>query len=279
MKILANKTALITGSSRGIGLGVGRKFVDNGAQVVLTSEQSLEQALAEISGTQTDKQYNAEVLILRQLLESGNAHYVQADMGNDEEIERLVEEAWKLLGTIEILVNNVGIYKEPAFLEITREDFDRVFGINVWSHIKTTQEFVRRRMAENSGGRILHTTSVNDERSEPGHTLYDPTKAAVSAIVRQLAIELAPNKFTTMGIAAGLHETRITDFGLRSEPRNRELIEGQIPLGIGSVEDVAYWYPFAASDAARYATGTILRVDGGITPMQIPVRPIAENEG
>ena len=205
--------------------------------------------------------------------------YIQADLSRDGEAERLVAEAWDQLGTIDILVNNLGSFKEPGFLELTRREFDFLFHINVWSAIAVTREFVRRRRDEKRGGRILFTTSLNGTRSEPAHTLYDASKGAINALTRQLAIELAPFGFTTAAVAPGLVETPLTDFGMRSDPATRRTIEEQIPIRrIATVDEIAPWYVFLASDAASYATGTIIPVDGGLDAQQMALRPITDNE-
>jgi NAD(P)-dependent dehydrogenase (short-subunit alcohol dehydrogenase family) len=258
--MLTGKTALVTGSSQGIGLAVARAFVAAGARVVLTSERP------------RDAVPDAEPV-----LALPGAYYVAADLTRDGGAERLVAEAWKLLGPIDVLVNNVGTYREPAFRDLTRRDFDFIFGLNVWAAIAVTREVVKR--AGHRGGRILFTTSLNGSRSEPAHTLYDASKGAVNALTRQLAIELAPLGFTTAAVAPGLIETPLTDFGLQSDPAGRRAVEEQIPVRrIGTVDDVAGWYVFLASEAARYATGTILTVDGGLDAQQMAVRPITNAE-
>ena len=116
-------------------------------------------------------------------------------------------------------------------------------------------------------------------RSEPGHTLYDASKGAIDALTRQLAVELAPRGFTTAAVAPGLVETGLTDYGLRSDPAARAAVEGQIPLGrIAVPADIAGWFVFLASDAARYATGVVIPVDGGLNAQQMPVRPVTAAE-
>jgi glucose 1-dehydrogenase len=259
--MLHGKTALVTGSSSGIGLGVARAFARAGARVVLTSERLL-----------------ADLPDVRDVLNEPGTHYIAADLLRDGEAERLVVEAWQTLGPIDVLVNNLGTWREPPLLDLTRRDFDFIFHLNVWSAIAVAREVVRR--AAGRGGRILFTTSLNGSRSEPQHTLYDASKGAINSLTRQLAVELAPLGFTTAAVAPGLVETPLTDFGLRSDPTARQAILDQIPLRkIATVDDVAGWYVFLASDQARYATGTIVTVDGGLDAQQMPARPIGEGEG
>lgn len=261
--MLQGKTALVTGSSQGIGLGVARAYAENGAAVVLTSERPV-----------------AELPEVQRLLSQYSAcRYVQADVLEDGEPARLAAEAWDSLGGVDVLVNNVGTYREPPLLELTRDHFDFIFRLNVWVAIALTREVVRRATAAKRGGRVLFTASLNGTRSEPLHTLYDASKGAVNALTRQLAVELAPLGFTTAAVAPGLVETPLTDFGLASDPAGRQAVLDQIPIRrIATVEDVAQWYVFLASDAARYATGTVVTVDGGLDAQQMAVRPITEAE-
>jgi NAD(P)-dependent dehydrogenase (short-subunit alcohol dehydrogenase family) len=261
--MLNGKTALITGSSQGIGLGVAQAFAANGAAVVVTSERPLE-ALRDVQRLLSD--YPA-------------TRYVQADLLTEGEPERLVAEAWAAMGGVDVLVNNVGTYKEPPLAELTRAHFDFIFRLNVWVAIALTREVVRRAGAAGRAGRILFSSSLNGTRSEPLHTLYDASKGAVNALTRQLAVELAPLGFTTAAVAPGLVETPLTDFGLKSDPEGRRAVLDQIPLRrIATVDDVAHWYVFLASDRARYATGTVVTVDGGLDAQQMALRPITEAE-
>jgi len=260
--MLTGKTAVITGSSQGIGFAVARAFVAAGARVALTSEQPRTAAPA-----------------VDEVLRSPGTHYIQADLTRDGEPERLVAEAWERLGSIDILVNNVGTYREPPLLEMTKRDFDFIFHLNVWVAIALTREVVRRASAVKRGGRILFTSSLNGSRSEPLHTLYDASKGAINALTRQLAVELAPLGFTTAAVAPGFVETPLTDFGLRSDPAARQAVLEQIPLRrMATVDDLAGWYMFLASDQAAYATGSIVTVDGGQDAQQMAFRPIIENE-
>jgi NAD(P)-dependent dehydrogenase (short-subunit alcohol dehydrogenase family) len=260
--MLTGKKALVTGSSRGIGLAVAEAFLRHGARVVLSSERPL-----------------SDCPEVARIVAGGNADYVAADLTKPAEPERLVGAAWDLLGGLDVLVNNVGTFREPPFPGLTRRDFDFILGLNVWAGLAAAQEFVRRGRAAGTGGRIIFTSSLNGSRSEPAHTLYDASKGAVNALTRQLAIELAPFRFTTVAIAPGFVETPLTDMGLRSDPTARRVVEEQIPVRrIATVDDLAMWYVFLASDAAGYATGTIVAVDGGLDAQQMPARPIATGE-
>ncbi|HEX4607423.1 MAG TPA: SDR family oxidoreductase [Urbifossiella sp.] len=261
--MLHGKTALVTGSSQGIGLGVAQAFLAAGAAVTLTSEHPLD-SLREVQRLLSD--YPA-------------ARYTRADLLADGEPERLVADAWDGMGGVDVLVNNVGTYKEPPLAYLTRDHFDFIFRLNVWVGLALTREVVRRAAAGRRGGRIIFTTSLNATRSEPLHSLYDASKGAVNALCRQLAVELAPAGFTTVAVAPGLVETPLTDFGLKSDPAGRAAVIDQIPVRrIATVEDVAHWYVFLASDRAAYATGTVVTVDGGLDAQQMPVRPVTEAE-
>ena len=154
---LTGKSALITGSSQGIGLGVAQAFAASGAKVVVTSEKPLARC--------PDVQ--------RLLSDYEQTRYVQADLLSEGEPERLVAEAWAAFGGIDVLVNNLGTYKEPPLTELTREHFDFIFRLNVWIPVAVTREVVRRAQGAKRGGRILFSTSLNATRSETLLTLYD----------------------------------------------------------------------------------------------------------
>ncbi len=262
--ILAGKRVLVTGSSYGIGRAVAEAMLKAGASVALTSQHPAPDVpgLAELQ-----REY------------AGRCHYFTADFRRSDVAGPLVASAWIALGGIDVLVNNVGTFREPAFLKLTEADFEGLFRLNVWSAIASTREVVQRAVAAGRGGRILFTSSLNGTRSEPAHTLYDASKGAIDALTRQLAVELAPLGFTTAAVAPGLVETPLTDFGLRSSPALRSQIVGQIPLRrIATVEDVAGWFVFLASDAASYATGIVIPVDGGLNAQQMGWRPVTEEE-
>ncbi|VTS06386.1 SDR family NAD(P)-dependent oxidoreductase [Tuwongella immobilis] len=259
---LDGKVAVVSGSSSGIGLAVAHAMLRAGAKVVFSSERPAE-SLPELTAS----------------LDPQSAIYVAANLLEDGQAERLIDAAWQQFGAVDILVNNLGTYREPPLLEVTRQQFDWIMHLNVWSGIALTQAMVRRNVAAKRGGRILFSTSLNGSRSEPLHTLYDASKGAVNALTRQLAIELAPMGFTTAAVAPGLVETPLTDMGLRSDAAGRQAVIDQIPVRrIATVDDIAPWFVFLASDAASYSTGCIVTVDGGLDAQQMALRPITEAE-
>jgi glucose 1-dehydrogenase len=262
--MLQDKRCLVTGSSQGIGLAVAKAMLRTGARVLMTSERQVNE-VPEVEA------------ILREYPHC--ARYCQANLMEVGCAQVLMDAAWQAFGGLDVLVNNAGTFREPAFLDLDKSHFDFIYTLNVWSVIALSQEFVRRNVQTGRGGRILFSTSLNATRSEPAHTLYDSSKSAVNGLVRQLAVELAPLGFTTIGLAPGLVETPLTDFGLKSSPAERQTILDQIPLRrIATVDDLAAWYVFLASDAASYATGTIINIDGGLDAQQMPTRPIAPAE-
>jgi glucose 1-dehydrogenase len=262
--MLHGKRALVTGSSQGIGLAIAVAFARNGANVVLTSERP--------------QNLCPDLLAVLQRYPM-QAKYLQADLTAEGAAGELVQQAWGHLGGIDLLVNNLGTFREPPFLELTRNHFDWLFRLNVWSAIAVTQAVVRLAVVEKRGRRILFTTSLNGTRSEPAHTLYDASKGAINALTRQLAIELAPLGFTTAAIAPGLVETPLTDYGLSSSPAERQQIIDQIPIRqIATVDDIADWFVFLGSNAASYATGIVIPVDGGLDAQQMSQRPITTAE-
>ena len=193
----------MTGSSQGIGLGVAQAFAASGAKVVVTSEKPLAKC--------PDVQ--------RLLSDYEHTRYVQADLLADGEPERLVAEAWAAFGGIDVLVNNLGTYKEPPLDAITRDHFDFVFRLNVWVPVAITREVVRRAGPRNAAAGFSSAPRSMRTRSEPLHTLYDASKGAVNALTRQLAVELAPHGFTTAAVAPG--SGRDAAHRLRSEVEPR----------------------------------------------------------
>jgi NAD(P)-dependent dehydrogenase (short-subunit alcohol dehydrogenase family) len=188
------------------------------------------------------------------LAEQGSVEWVLGDLADPEAPRRLVEETVAAFGRLDVLVNNAGLTLRKPALELTAEDFDSIFSVDVRGAFLASQAAAR---AMGEGGVIVNITSVHEHVPRPGFALYAPAKAALGMLTRSLALELAP-KIRVVAVAPGVIATE----------RNREDAERlapEVPLGrAGTPEEVASAVAFLVSDEARYVTGVSYLVDGGI---------------
>lgn len=238
---LTGRTAIITGASRGIGLAIGQRLAQAGANVVLTSrdQQSADAAAAQIDG---------------------NALGVAAHVAEDDAAQRCVDLTLERFGSIDILVNNAGT--NPAFGPLIDQDhgrFAKIFDVNLWGPLLWTSCAVKSWMAEH-GGAVVNTASIGGMSSAPLMGMYNATKAALIHITKQLALELSP-AVRVNAICPGVVRTRLAEV-LWQE--HEQALSTTIPLGrIGEPVDVADAVAFLVSDAASWITGQTLVVDGG----------------
>lgn len=251
MTVLEGKTAIVTGASRGIGKGIARRFLDRGANVVLTARtaETLEAAAAELDGSR--------------------CLAVTADVGRAADVERLVQAAVDRFGGLDVLCHNAGIYPESRIEETSEEEWDEVIRTNLTSTFLTVRAAVphlRRRPA----GRIVLISSITGSRvGYPGLGHYAATKAGMSGFMRVAALEFAPDGITVNGIEPGSIRTEGLD-GLGAEAI--AVMEKHIPLGsLGEPGDIADAAVFLASDGAKFITGQTIVVDGGQTLPELPL--------
>jgi 3-oxoacyl-[acyl-carrier protein] reductase len=246
---LANKVAVVTGASKGIGAAIAKLYAAEGASVVVnysSSKAGAEQVVADIVSA------------------GGKAIAVQANVAVKADIEKLFAQATKAYGQVDILVNNAGIYEFSPLEDVTEEHFHKQFNLNVLGLILTTQEAVKH--FTEAGGSIVNISSlVSGTYALPTAAVYSATKAAVDAVTRSLSKELGPRKIRVNAINPGMVETE----GLHSvgfaEGEFRTSIESQTPLGrIGQVQDIAPAAVFLASDDAAWITGEALYIAGGL---------------
>lgn len=246
---LANKVAVVTGASKGIGAAIAKHYAAEGASVVVnysSSKAAADQVVADITRA------------------GGKAIAVQANVAKQADIEQLFAQATKTYGKVDILVNNAGIYEFSPLESVTEEHFHKQFNLNVLGLILTTQEAVKH--FNEAGGSIVNISSVVSSTFAPaGGAVYSATKAAVDAVTRSLSKELGPRKIRVNAINPGMVETE----GLHSvgfaESEFRTHIENQTPLGrIGQVQDIAPAAVFLASDDAAWITGEALFISGGL---------------
>lgn len=245
--VLAGKRALVTGAGIGIGQGVAAELARQGAAVVLHYAHSSEgatQSVAEIAG------------------QGGRAMAIQGDLSEIPECRRVVDEAAEFLGGLDILVNNSGVTRRAALLDVTPEMFDEVFHINIRGQLFCAQQATRW-MSRDGGGAILNMSSIHAFGGVPGYSVYAATKGAIVAFTRQLAIELLPQRIRVNAIAPGHVEVpRHFD----NPNYDREYGNQSVPWGrVGEPNDIGKAATFLVSENADFVTGQVLYVDGGTT--------------
>jgi glucose 1-dehydrogenase len=247
---LSGKVAIVTGSGTGIGQSIAVSLGTEGAQVVIDYRNHQDGA------EETRKQVEAA---------GGKGIIVQADVSRLDDVQRLVDEAWKQLGSCDILVNNAGVEKSADFWDVTEQDYDAVLDVNLKGPFFLTQAFVRRLRDSKRPGRIINISSVHEDMAFPHFSTYCVSKGGLRMLTRDLAVELGPLGITINNIAPGAIMTPINKKLLEDKPKLDALLKN-IPLGrMGKPEDVATLVAFLASDDAAYITGSTYIIDGGLT--------------
>jgi 3-oxoacyl-[acyl-carrier protein] reductase len=246
MKLLENKTALITGASRGIGKGIAIEFAKQGANVAFTFNASVEAA----------KELEKE-------LESFGikAKGYQSNAADFDAAQELVKQVLEDFESIEVLINNAGITKDNLLMRISEEDFDQVIEVNLKSVFNVTKAIIRPMMKQRTGS-IINMSSVVGVKGNAGQTNYAASKAGILGFTKSVALELGSRNIRCNAIAPGFIETEMTD---KLDEKTVEEWRKAIPLKRGgSPEDVANACVFLASDMSSYITGQTLNVDGGM---------------
>lgn len=246
---LANKVAVVTGASKGIGAAIAKLYAAEGAAVVVnysSSKAGADQVVADITAA------------------GGKAIAVQGDVSKQADIEKLFRETVAAYGKVDILVNNAGVYEFAPLENVTEEHFHKQFNLNVLGLILTTQEAVKHFGA--NGGSVINLSSLVSGTYAPATgAVYSATKAAVDAITRSLSKELGARKIRVNAINPGLIETEGVKSAGFNEGDFRNHIESTTPLGrIGQVNDIAPAAVFFASDDAAWITGETLYIAGGL---------------
>lgn len=242
----SNRVAIVTGSGRGIGRAIALKLAEVGATVVVNDigdVKPLEAVAQEIKA------------MGRQSLP------VLADVSSSSDVSRLVEETVAAYGKIDILVNNAGITRDQLLLRMSDEDWDKVINVNLRSVFLCTRA-VLRHMLKQRWGRIISLASIVGIMGNKGQANYAAAKAGIIGFTRTVAKEVASHGITANAIAPGFIATEMTQ-QLKEEWKQE--LKKQIPLGdFGSPRDVAEAVAFLASEEARYITGQVLGIDGGM---------------
>ncbi|MBE7171430.1 MAG: 3-oxoacyl-[acyl-carrier-protein] reductase [Williamsia sp.] len=247
MKLLENKTAIVTGASRGIGEAIALKLAEHGAHIAFTYVSSDEKARAleeKIKGLGV------------------KAKAYKSNAGNYQECEAMVTDVTKEFGAIDVCVNNAGISKDNLLLRLTPEQWDEVMNINLKSVFNMTKQVIRPMMKAKSGS-IINMSSIVGMRGNAGQTSYAASKAGIIGFTKSVALELGSRNIRCNAIAPGFVETDMTHY-LKEGEASKAFLD-KIPLGrFGSGEEIANTTLFLASSMSSYVTGQVISVCGGL---------------
>jgi len=237
-----DKVAIVTGAARGIGLACAKRFLAEGAKVVLAD-------IDESEGTAAAKALGM------------SAHFVRCDVGSAKEVAALIAET-ENFGGIDILVNNAGIVHGADFLDLAEADFDRVLRVNLKGAFLVAQA-VAKKMVQKKRGAIVNMASINSRVAIGNQIPYSVSKGGFLQLTRAMALSLAPHGIRVNAIGPGSIMTdMLKSVATDNEAKRRVL--SRTPLGrIGTPEEIASVAAFLVSDDASYITGEIIYVDGG----------------
>ncbi len=242
---LSDRVAIVTGGGRGIGRAIALKLAESGASVAVND---IDDACHEV-----EKEIKAM---------NRNSLAVIADVSSAPDVSRLIETVITSLGRVDVLVNNAGISRDQLLIKMSDEDWDRVLEIDLKSVFLCTRAALRP-MLKQRWGRIISLASVVALVGNPGQANYASAKSGIIGFTRSVAKEVASRGITVNAIAPGFIDTEMTQ---RLAEGQRQQLLSHIPLGYaGSPRDVAGVVAFLASEEARYITGQVLAVDGGMS--------------
>ena len=259
---LAGHTALVTGSTQGVGRSIALHLAEAGANLVLHGKHIDDHGHATLAECE---KHDVEVSL------------IEGDLSGPTEscVERVFREATNRAPHIDLLVNNAGTYRDTSFLDISVSSFEQTMRLNVAAYFFLTQAFAKRWVERKIHGRVLMIGSINGRLAEPTHAGYDTSKGAVEMMVRTLCVELAPQSIRVNGLAPGLFVTPLTEPALH-DATMRQWMERHTPNGKVPHANVAGTAAaFLLSDAAEHIHGHMLMVDGGMSVWQQPDPPSA----
>ena len=245
--LLKDKTALITGGTRGIGYAIVKKFADEGCNVAFTYVSSDDKA----------KQFEAELNAL-----GIKAKAYKSDAGSYAESEKLVEEVIKEFGNIDVLVNNAGVTRDNLILRMSEQQWDEVINANLKSVFNLTKH-VSKTMLRNKKGSIINLTSIVGVKGQAGQSNYSASKAGIIGFTKSIADEFGSRSIRCNAIAPGFIETDMTT--VLPEETQKGIL-AQIPMKrMGHADEVANVALFLASDLSTYVSGQVLSVCGAMS--------------
>lgn len=242
---LSNRVAIVTGSARGIGRAIALKLSEVGATVVVNDiNDSVNSVTAEITAT------------------PAQSLAVLADVSSPTDVSKLVEKTMAAFGRVDILVNNAGITRDQLLMRMSDEDWNQVLNVNLKS-VFLCSRAVLRHMLKQRWGRIISLSSIVGVLGNPGQANYASAKAGIIGFTRTIAKEVASRGITANAVAPGFIDTDMTQ---NIPEKWKQQLKSRIPVGfLGTPSDIAETVVFLASEEARYITGQVIHVDGGMT--------------
>ena len=256
---LANKTAIVTGAARGIGLACARRLAEEGAKVVLCDVEEAEGGAA-----------------AEELIDAGHeVRFMACDVTERLDVRNLVANTVEAYGSIDVLVNNAGIVIGGEFLDISEEDFDRVIQVNLKGVFMVSQAVARQMVGQieagGAPGTIINMSSVNAVFVIPTQLPYSVSKGGVNQLTKAMALSLAPHGIRVNAVGPGSIMTDMLTKVVTDEEMRRRILS-RTPLGrIGEPEEIASVVAFLASDNASYISGQTIYADGGRLPLNYTV--------
>lgn len=243
---LKGKTAVVTGSGRGLGKAVAKKLAHMGANIVLNDIPNSD------SVDKTAEEFRAEGF---------NVIVTKGDVRNSDDVEDMVNKAVEAFGSLDILVNNAGITRDTLILRMAEKDWDDVLDINLKGAFFCTKAAAKIMMKQRSG-KIINIASVAGVMGNPGQANYSASKAGLIGLTKSTAKELSSRNITCNAVAPGLIKSKMTEV---LPDKVKESYLKSIPLNrFGTPEDVANVIGFLASDDSNYVNGQIIHIDGGL---------------
>ncbi|MBS1626806.1 MAG: 3-oxoacyl-[acyl-carrier-protein] reductase [Bacteroidetes bacterium] len=249
MKLLANKTSIVTGAARGIGAAIALKLAEQGSNIAFTyvSDSSAEKA----------------AILEQQLLALGvKAKAYKTNAADFTQCETFVNDVLKEFSSIDVCVNNAGISKDNLLLRLTEQQWDEVIDTNLKSIFNMTKQVIRPMMKAKAGS-IINMSSIIGIRGNAGQSSYAASKAGIIGFTKSVALELGSRNIRCNAIAPGFVETDMTHY-LKEGSAAEDFLK-KIPLGrFGKGEEIANTTLFLASDLSNYITGQVISVCGGL---------------